>query len=52
MVLVEHRIDLMMAVCNSIVVLDFGKVIATGQPAEVLTDPAVTTAYLGATGNG
>jgi branched-chain amino acid transport system ATP-binding protein len=51
-VLVEHRIDLMMAACNSIVVLDFGKVIATGQPAEVLTDPAVTTAYLGATGNG
>ena len=51
-VLVEHRIDLMMAACNSIVVLDFGKVIATGQPAEVLTDPAVTTAYLGATGHG
>jgi branched-chain amino acid transport system ATP-binding protein len=51
-VVVEHRIDLMMAACNSIVVLDFGKVIATGQPAEVLTDPAVTTAYLGATGHG
>jgi branched-chain amino acid transport system ATP-binding protein len=51
-VLVEHRIDLMMTVCDTIFVLDFGKVIATGPPGEVLTDPAVTTAYLGATGDG
>jgi branched-chain amino acid transport system ATP-binding protein len=50
--LVEHRIDLMMAACDTIVVLDFGKVIATGPPREVLTDPAVTTAYLGVTGDG
>ena len=50
--LIEHRIDLMMAACDTIVVLDFGKVIATGPPGEVLTDPAVTTAYLGATGDG
>jgi branched-chain amino acid transport system ATP-binding protein len=49
---VEHRIDLMMSACDTIVVLDFGKVIATGPPAQVLTDPAVTTAYLGATGDG
>ncbi len=49
---IEHRIDLMMSVCDTIVVLDFGKVIATGPPAQVLTDPAVTTAYLGATGDG
>jgi branched-chain amino acid transport system ATP-binding protein len=51
-VVVEHRIDLMIATCDTIVVLDFGKVIATGPPAEVLTDPAVTTAYLGAAGDG
>ena len=51
-VVVEHRIDLMMATCDTIVVLDFGKVIAAGPPGEVLTDPAVTTAYLGAAGNG
>jgi branched-chain amino acid transport system ATP-binding protein len=51
-VLVEHRIDLMMSACDTIFVLDFGKVIATGPPAQVLTDPAVTTAYLGATGHG
>jgi branched-chain amino acid transport system ATP-binding protein len=50
-VLVEHRIDLMMTACDTIFVLDFGKVIATGPPGEVLTDPAVTTAYLGATGD-
>jgi branched-chain amino acid transport system ATP-binding protein len=51
-VVVEHRIDLMMATCDTIVVLDFGKVIAAGPPGEVLTDPAVTTAYLGAAGDG
>jgi branched-chain amino acid transport system ATP-binding protein len=51
-VLVEHRIDLMMAACDTIVVLDFGKVIAGGPPAEVLTDPAVTAAYLGSAGDG
>jgi branched-chain amino acid transport system ATP-binding protein len=51
-VLVEHRIDLMMVACDTIVVLDFGKVIATGPPSVVLTDPAVTTAYLGAAGDG
>ncbi len=50
-VLIEHRIDLMMTACDTIFVLDFGKVIATGPPGEVLTDPAVTTAYLGATGD-
>jgi branched-chain amino acid transport system ATP-binding protein len=47
-VVIEHRMDLMMSACDSIVVLDFGKVIATGTPDAVQSDPAVTTAYLGA----
>jgi branched-chain amino acid transport system ATP-binding protein len=45
--LVEHHMDLVMSVCDDLVVLDFGKVIATGSPAEVRDDPAVQAAYLG-----
>ncbi len=45
--LVEHNMDLVMSVCDRIVVLDFGKVISSGNPDEVRADPAVTTAYLG-----
>ena len=48
-VVVEHRMDLMMSVCDSIAVLDFGKLIAFGPPQQVQADPAVTAAYLGVT---
>jgi len=50
LVIVEHHMDLMMSVCDSLVVLDFGKVISHGSPKEIQADPAVATAYLGATG--
>jgi branched-chain amino acid transport system ATP-binding protein len=43
--------DLMMSVCDSLVVLDFGKVISRGSPQEIQADPAVTVAYLGASGS-
>ncbi len=45
--LVEHNVRLVMEVCDRITVLDFGKVIAEGTPAEVARHPDVIAAYLG-----
>jgi len=50
LVIVEHHMDLMMSVCDSLVVLDFGKVISRGSPQQIQADPAVAAAYLGASG--
>ncbi|MFE5408907.1 ABC transporter ATP-binding protein [Microbacterium sp. NPDC056569] len=45
--LVEHHMGLVRSVCDRVVVLNFGRIIATGAPAEVARNPQVVAAYLG-----
>ena len=46
-VVVEHDVDAVFACCDTVTVLDLGRRLATGSPAEIRADPRVITAYLG-----
>ncbi|HET6875427.1 MAG TPA: hypothetical protein VFH70_11635, partial [Acidimicrobiales bacterium] len=47
MVVIEHDMNLLSSLCDRLVALELGRVIADGRPAEVLSHPEVVASYLG-----
>ena len=47
--MVDHDVNLVLNLCDYIVVLDFGSLIAAGTPTQIRNNPAVIEAYLGST---
>jgi branched-chain amino acid transport system ATP-binding protein len=48
--IIEHHMDVVTAICDRIVVLSYGEIIAQGAPQEAIADPKVVSAYLGERG--
>ncbi|MDR5694020.1 MAG: ABC transporter ATP-binding protein [Armatimonadota bacterium] len=46
--IIEHKMDLVMGLCNPVIVMAYGRVLAKGSPEEIQEDPRVLDAYLGA----
>lgn len=45
--IIEHHMDVVTAICDRVVVLSYGEIIAQGEPRKAIADPAVVKAYLG-----
>ncbi|MGH3263321.1 MAG: ABC transporter ATP-binding protein, partial [Trebonia sp.] len=44
---IEHDLNFVMSICDRITVIDFGRFVCSGTPAEVRSNPAAIAAYLG-----